>query len=69
MVVCLHCGEVLIWNGNTYVHPGGGLYVVYCRECGWSSDKAEDQRVISCPKCGCDVRDHHVVLAMREENT
>ncbi len=62
-IVCQHCKQPLTWHDRGYVHPGGGLYVVYCRQCGWRSDKSEDQKRIHCPVCGSDrIGDDHVAL-------
>lgn len=64
MIVCQHCKTELIWyDKQGYLHLGGGLYVVYCHQCGWRSDKAEDQRCTRCPACGGDrIWDDHVAL-------
>lgn len=64
MIVCQHCKAALVWDDKQgYLHPGGGLYVVYCRQCGWRSDKAEDQPRVHCPVCGGDrIWDDHVAL-------
>jgi len=60
-MICKWCGVELKFS-EKWVHPGGGLYVVYCKKCGWQSDRLEDQRRICCPECGGEVRDHHCVL-------
>jgi hypothetical protein len=50
---CRHCNSLVVWKaGAGYVHPGGGLYVVYCPVCQWRSDAADDQRRVHCPICG-----------------
>lgn len=68
-IICQHCKAILAWHdGQGYVHPGGGMYMVYCRSCGWQSDKAEDQRRAICPVCGDNrIWDDHVVLPIYQE--
>jgi len=62
-MICQWCKCNLAWdNERGWVHPGGGLYVVYCGACGWQSDRLEDQHRCRCPRCGGEVRDHHCAL-------
>lgn len=60
---CVWCGERLRWmTGRGWVHEDGGLYVMWCPDCGWRG--APYPSPSSCPRCGSrEVRDHHCALA------
>ena len=57
---CLVCGEVLTFTmGRGWVHQGGGVYVMRCRECNWKGSAFPSPR--ACPDCGRvdTLRDDH----------
>jgi predicted RNA-binding Zn-ribbon protein involved in translation (DUF1610 family) len=57
---CLYCGQQLVWRkGRGWVHEEGGLYMMYCPDCGWKG--APYPSPVKCPKCGSKkLRDDHV---------
>lgn len=59
---CVWCGEPLTFVPlKGWRHPGGGLYVLYCRQCWWKG--APDHTPPVCPACGAaGLRDHHAAL-------
>ena len=65
-MLCGHCGQTLAFeNGRGYVHPEGGIYMQYCRWCGWRAAPRFSCRI--CPVCQADdVRDDHCVLPVPE---
>lgn len=64
-MVCHWCGQPLHYVRNRgYVHPEGGSYMMYCKECGWSGAPWPSPR--TCPKCGsAEIRDDHCALPER----
>lgn len=59
---CVWCGGWLHWvRGRGWVHEEGGLYVMWCPDCGWrGAPYPSPQR---CPHCGSrQVRDDHCAL-------
>lgn len=61
--VCLWCGDPLVLTQeHGFVHEhGGGLYVQYCRSCGWTGSCHPAAR--ACPRCGSHVlHDDHCAL-------
>lgn len=47
---CARCKAPLFWEpGLGWVHPGGGLMVIRCEDCGWAG--APVFQPLSCPMC------------------
>jgi len=66
MAKCHWCGEILRFvQGKGYVHEGGGAYLQYCDNCGWSGSFTVP--TFRCPKCGGDLRDDHCALPVEED--
>ena len=62
---CLWCHEELRFEpGRGFVHSEGGLYVQFCKWCGWKGAPYPSRTV--CPVCQArDLRDDHCALPDR----
>jgi len=62
-MVCHWCKQPLTFDPQRgWVHPEGGLYVMYCKACGWEG--APYPSPTTCPNCGDthSLRDKHAAL-------
>ena len=58
-VICVWCGKELVFEKDKgYVHPGGGIYIQICKECGWRESNSPP--LLECPECGSEniIDDH-----------
>lgn len=62
MVVCVWCGEKLVWDKerHIYTHPGGSFYVQRCVKCGRRFDVYP--HLDRCPDCGGRLVDDHCAV-------